>query len=89
MPRGPAQWDEKGGSISPWENEVGTSNGLHKMARDHSDQNQAAVLRLSPPAKVWPEAGDCPRALLFSAQAPAHLAGSFGPVAQPDRATVS
>jgi len=27
-----------------------------------------------------PEAGDCPRALLFSAGTPAHLAGSFGPV---------
>ena len=36
------------------------------------------------------KAGDHARALLlFSAQAPAHLGGVSGPVAQPDRATVS
>jgi hypothetical protein len=38
---------------------------------------------------VYPEAGDHAPALLFSLQAPAHSGGFFGPVAQPDRATVS
>ncbi len=44
---------------------------------------------LSPPEMVEPEAGDPALALVFSAQAPAFKSARFGPVAQPDRATVS
>jgi hypothetical protein len=84
--RGSPRAEEGWGLVNPGDHRGGVALGSAKPAcRKRRDVASGEIKR----ALFLLRAGDYPVPLLWSFQAPAVSSGFFGPVAQPDRATVS